>query len=92
MLTASGLLFSFSLMRKLRPRAAELIRERVWRLVCLTLLSGAMALGNPGALLGKEEALQLAGWSGVSHPHGLGHVLRADVEVSFQAPVRTSPS
>ena len=29
---------------------------------------------------------------GVSHSHGLGHVLRANVEVSFQAPVQASPS
>ena len=29
---------------------------------------------------------------GVSHSHGLGYVLRANVEVSFQAPVQASPS
>ena len=35
--------------------------KRVWRLIYLTALSGAKALGNPGALLENEEALQLSG-------------------------------
>ena len=35
--------------------------KRVWRLICLTSLSGAKALGNPGALLENEEAFQLSG-------------------------------
>ena len=40
----------------------------------------------------RAHTLQLAGWSGISHSHGLGHVLRANVEVSFQTPVQASPS
>ena len=35
--------------------------KRVWRLTYLIPLSGAKALGNPGALLEYEEALQLSG-------------------------------